>query len=70
MTKDVLSVYQIGEFSNKTEMEKVTANTYFDNSQYQGDLTYPELLVNTQHPYNAEGRLRVDGWQFSCVQYY
>jgi len=55
---DILAVYEIGEFKNKEEMEKCTKETWYDDSVYKNDASYPELLVNTQYPYNAEGRLR------------
>ena len=38
-------------------MATITANTFYDGSMYASDPTYPDLLVNTRYPYNAESRL-------------
>jgi len=53
---DVMRPYKIG-YLNDEDMDFVTENTSFDNTCYQNDPQFPDLLTNTQHPYNAEGRL-------------
>lgn len=53
----VMAPYKIGEVS-KEDMQTITSNTFYDESAYSDDpKPYPELLVNTRFPYNAEGRL-------------
>jgi len=60
----VMAPYKIGEVS-KDDMQTITSNTFYDESAYSDDpKPYPELLVNTRFPYNAEGRLSTltDSW--------
>ena len=57
--------YRIGEVS-ASDMATITSNTYYDSSVYDSNPPpYPDLLVNTQYPYNAEGKLSelTDNWQ-------
>ena len=56
--------YKIGEVS-PDDMATITARTFYDESFYENNPEpYPDLLVNTRYPYNAEGRLRdlTDSW--------
>lgn len=65
ITEDVMAPYKIGEIS-KSDMKAITADTFYDGSAYANNPEpYPDLLVNTRFPYNAEGRLRslTDSWQ-------
>jgi sulfite oxidase len=49
--------YKIGEVS-VADMAAITANTVYDDSVYATNPPpYPDLLVNTLYPYNAESRL-------------
>ncbi len=57
ITADVMKPYKIGEVTPE-DMKAITADTYYDDSAYSATPTYPDLLVNTRYPYNAEGRLR------------
>jgi len=62
---DVIAPYKIGRLS-KSDMEWVTAHTKYDTSAYHDDPEpYPDLLINTRYPCNAEGRLAslTDSWQ-------
>jgi sulfite oxidase len=56
---EILIRYRIGRLSPE-EAEEIRASTTFDNPYVNdpGPETYPELLTNTRHPFNAEGRLR------------
>lgn len=57
--------YRIGEVS-ASDMATITSNTYYDSSTYDSNPPpYPDLLVNTKYPYNAEGKLSelTDNWQ-------
>jgi sulfite oxidase len=57
VVESVLAPYKIGCVSDE-DMNRITSETYYDNSAYRDDpAPYPELLMNTRHPYNAEGRL-------------
>lgn len=61
----VMQPYKIGELSDE-DMAAVTAGTHYDASAYANNPEpYPDLLVNTRYPYNAEGRLATltDSWQ-------
>lgn len=50
--------YKIGQVS-QSDMTSITAQTHFDASVYASNPEdYPDLLVNTRFPYNAEARLR------------
>jgi sulfite oxidase len=65
ITADVMSAYKIGVLS-PADMKAVSADTYYDDSAYSNNpAPYPDLLVNTRYPYNAEGRLSqlTDNWQ-------
>jgi sulfite oxidase len=47
-------------------MAAISADTSYDESAYANNPEpYPDLLVNTRYPYNAEGRLKslTDEWQ-------
>jgi len=47
-------------------MAAISADTSYDDSAYANNpKPYPDLLVNTRYPYNAEGRLKslTDEWQ-------
>ena len=60
-----MSAYKIGVLS-KADMEAVSADTFYDDSAYSNNpADYPDLLVNTRYPYNAEARLSqlTDNWQ-------
>jgi sulfite oxidase len=59
IVEEILVRYRIGRLSPK-EAEEIRNATTFENpySNDPGPETYPELLTNTRHPYNAEGRLR------------
>jgi sulfite oxidase len=61
----VMKPYQIGVCSPAT-MAEITAGTAFNaNDVYAGNPEpYPDLLINTRYPLNAEGRLadRTDSW--------
>ena len=53
-----MSRYKIGEVSPE-DMAIITARTFYDESFYENNPEpYPDLLINTRYPYNAEGRLR------------
>merc|ERR1712156_464591 len=57
--------YKIGEVT-ASDMATITANTYYDDSAYENNPPpYPDLLVNTKYPWNAEGKLSelTDNWQ-------
>jgi sulfite oxidase len=55
--EDVMAPYKIGIVS-PADMKAITAETHFDAAQYADNPEpYPDLLVNTRYPYNAEGRL-------------
>ena len=44
----------------------LTANTHYDESVYENNPpNYPDLLINTRYPYNAEARLSelTENWQ-------
>jgi len=57
IVESVLAPYKIGVVSDE-DMNRITANTFYDNSAYQDDpAPFPDLLMNTRHPYNAEARL-------------
>eukprot|EP00605_Chrysophyceae_sp_TOSAG23-4_P000270 GSChrysophyteH1.ASY1.ANO1.312.1 assembled CDS len=65
ITSDVMTPYKIGELS-AVDMAAITKDTYYDGSAYaHNPPPYPDLLVNTRFPYNAEARLRslTDNWQ-------
>ena len=65
ITKDVMIPYKIGEVS-KEDMKAITKDTSYDGSAYAANPDpYPDLLVNTRFPYNAEARLKQlnDNWQ-------
>ena len=65
ITQDILTPYKIGEVS-EADMNAITAATFYDSSAYRDDpKPYPDLLVNTRYPYNAESRLRTltDEWR-------
>jgi sulfite oxidase len=65
VVEHVMAPYKIGDLTIE-DMEKITLETNYDASAYSDDpLPYPELLVNTRYPYNAEGRLSTltDSWQ-------
>ena len=53
-----LKMYKIGEVTEET-MNEVTAETYYDADAVYGNEAepYPDLLVNTRHPLNCEGKL-------------
>ena len=56
--------YKIGSLSTD-DMAIVTADTVYDESVYENNPpTYPDLLTNTQYPYNAESKLSelTDEW--------
>jgi len=56
--------YKIGEVS-PGDMATITSNTVYDESVYANNPpNYPDLLVNTRYPYNAESRLSelTDNW--------
>jgi len=56
--------YKIGVVTEE-DMATITANTSYDDSIYADNPDpYPDLLVNTRYPYNAEGQLRqlTDNW--------
>ena len=54
----VMKPYKIGECSADT-MADITAGTSYDVDSVYGDNPepYPDLLLNTRYPHNAEGRL-------------
>ena len=53
-----LDMYKIGEVTPDT-MAQVTAETFYDADAVYGNEPepYPDLLVNTRHPLNCEGKL-------------
>ena len=59
ITEVLLARYKIAILS-EDEAEAIRNRTMFANPYLNepGPETYPELLVNTRHPFNAEGRLR------------
>merc|ERR1719393_1189916 len=60
-----MAPYKIGVVSEE-DMQSITSNTFYDESAYSDDpAPYPDLLVNTRYPYNAEARLSTltDSWQ-------
>jgi len=64
VVNDVMAPYKIGEVSSE-DMKTITAETYYDASAYDNDpKPFPNLLVNTRYPYNAEARLASlqDSW--------
>jgi sulfite oxidase len=65
VVEHVMAPYKIGELS-VGDMSKITSETFYDDSAYAHDPEpYPELLINTRYPCNAEGRLSTltDSWQ-------
>jgi sulfite oxidase len=65
VVEHVMAPYKIGYVSDD-DMKKITSETYYDTSAYTNDPEpYPELLINTRYPCNAEGRLSylTDSWQ-------
>mmetsp|Transcript_147404 Transcript_147404/g.274737 ORF Transcript_147404/g.274737 Transcript_147404/m.274737 type:complete len:694 (+) Transcript_147404:70-2151(+) len=65
VVENILEPYKIGWVSDK-DMDSITKNTYYDNSAYANDPEpFPDLLVNTRYPFNAEARLSTltDSWQ-------
>lgn len=54
-----LKRYKIGEVSQET-MDQVTKETYYDADAVYGNEAepYQDLLVNTRHPLNCEGKLK------------
>ena len=54
----VMKPYKIGECSEETQKE-ITASTYYNAKEVYGNdpPPYPDLLINTRHPLNCEGRL-------------
>jgi len=64
IVEKVMAPYKIGVVS-KEDMQTITSNTFYDESAYEDDpKPYPDLLVNTRYPYNAEARLGTltDNW--------
>jgi len=62
--KEHMERYKIGEVSAE-DMATITSNTVYDESVYANNPpTYPDLLTNTQYPYNAESKLSelTDEW--------
>ena len=52
-----MSPYRIGRLS-PADMAEVTAHTVYNEAVYADNPPeYPDLLVNTRYPYNAEARL-------------
>ena len=53
-----LKMYKIGNVTEET-MTQITAETYYDADAVYGNEAepYPDLLVNTRHPLNCEGKL-------------
>jgi sulfite oxidase len=65
IVESVLAPYKLGEIS-EADMHRITSETHYDDSAYRDDPTaFPDLLVNTRHPFNAEARLSdlTDSWQ-------
>merc|ERR1719162_1689576 len=57
--------YRIGDVS-EADIKRITSETNYDTSAYENDPEpYPDLLINTRYPCNAEGRLSqlTDTWQ-------
>jgi len=53
----VMKPYKIGVVSPE-DMDTITAASFYDDAAYRDNPDpYPNLLVNTRFPYNAEGRL-------------
>mmetsp|Transcript_9028 Transcript_9028/g.18069 ORF Transcript_9028/g.18069 Transcript_9028/m.18069 type:complete len:636 (-) Transcript_9028:82-1989(-) len=55
---EVLQRYKIGWLSDEEAEEQRASTPEFDNPYANDPPTYPTLLTNTRHPYNAEGPLR------------
>jgi len=65
VTESVMQPYKIGEVS-EADMTRITSETSYDDSFYRDDpAPYPDLLINTRYPCNAEGRLSqlTEQWQ-------
>merc|ERR1719199_1827693 len=65
VVEHVMAPYKIGELSD-ADMKRITSETTYDESAYKNDPEpYPDLLINTRYPCNAEGRLSqlTESWQ-------
>lgn len=65
IVEHVMEPYRIGDVS-EADMKRITSETNYDTSAYENDPEpYPDLLINTRYPCNAEGRLSqlTDNWQ-------
>jgi len=72
IVESVMAPYKIGEVSD-ADMKKITKATTYDASAYRDDPEpYPNLLMNTRYPFNAEGRLSqlTDNWQTPIGQHF
>ena len=66
LVTDLFPICKISDFTNNYKYLLLTANTHYDESVYENNPpNYPDLLINTRYPYNAEARLSelTENWQ-------